>query len=163
MLFDGAVRPGCLPGAIDTSQVTGLTTSNLAAAAGITAAQLASSAATEFLNFIFENSGSVIATGVAGDIICPFACTIQSVTMLADQSGSMVVEIWKNSYANYPPTIADKITASAPPTLSAAAKSQDTTLTGWTTAIAAGDTLRFNVNSASTVTRVILQLKVLRT
>jgi hypothetical protein len=33
-------------------------------------------------------------------------------------------------------------------------------LTGWTTAVAAGDVLRFNVDSVATVTRVVLQLDV---
>jgi hypothetical protein len=80
--------------------------------------------------------------------------------LLADQSGSIVVDIWKDSYANFPPTDADSITASAVPTLSTADKSQDATLTGWTTSVSAGDTLRFNVDSATTVTRVSVLLKV---
>ena len=46
------------------------------------------------------------------------------------------------------------------PTISSATNSQDTTLTGWTTSISAGDTLRFNINSASTVTRLNLVLTV---
>jgi hypothetical protein len=80
--------------------------------------------------------------------------------MLADQSGSAVVNVWKDTYANYPPTVADKITSSAPPTLSSATTSDDTTLTGWTTSITAGDTLRFNLDSITTITRVVLILTV---
>jgi hypothetical protein len=33
-------------------------------------------------------------------------------------------------------------------------------LTGWTTSISAGDTLRFNLNSVTTITRVVLTLTV---
>jgi hypothetical protein len=80
--------------------------------------------------------------------------------MLADQSGSIVVDIWKDTYANYPPTVADTITAAAKPTISATTKSQNATLTGWTTAITAGDTLRFNVDSITTCTRVLISLKI---
>jgi len=80
--------------------------------------------------------------------------------VLADQTGSIVVDIWKDSYANFPPTDADSITASAPPTISSAQKSQDSTLTGWTTSISAGDILAFNVDSCSTIARVTLSLKV---
>ena len=83
--------------------------------------------------------------------------------MLADQSGSAVVDIWKDSYANYPPTDADTITAAAVPTISAATKSQDSTLTGWTTSITAGDILGFNVDSAATIERLTLILKVKKT
>lgn len=115
------------------------------------------------IEFIIDGGGSEIADGIAGDVEIPFACTINAVTMLADQSGSIVVDIWKDTYANYPPTDADSITAAAVPTISAAVKSQDTTLTGWTTAIAAGNTLRYNVDSCSTITRCTICLKVTET
>ena len=115
------------------------------------------------IQIVIDGGGSAITTGVKGFLEVPFACTINRVTMLADQSGSIVVDIWKDTYANYPPTDADSITASAVPTISATTKSQDTTLTGWTTAIAAGDILGFNVDSITTVTRVTLALKVTKT
>ena len=115
------------------------------------------------LTFVIDGGGAAIAIGIKGDLEIPFACTINQVTLLADQSGSIVVDIWKDSYANYPPTGADSITASAKPAISTATKSQDATLTGWTTAIAAGDTLRFNVDSISTIQRCTLSLKVTKT
>ena len=118
---------------------------------------------TASITFIIDDGGSVIATGIKGDLEIPFGCTIQAVILLADQTGSIVIDIWKDTYAAYPPTIADTITASAKPTLSSAAKSQDSNLTGWTTSISAGQILRFNVSSASAVTRVTLSLKVLKT
>ncbi len=117
----------------------------------------------ESINFIIDGGGSAITTGEKGHIIVDFACTIQSVTMLADQSGSIVVDIWKDTYANFPPADGDSITSSAVPTISTATKSQDATLTGWTTAIAAGDILAYNVDSITTCERVTVTLKVLRT
>lgn len=62
-----------------------------------------------------------------------------------------------------PPTVLDSITASAKPTLSSAQKSENTTLTGWTKTLAAGDWLAFNVDSAATVKQVTLSLLVRRT
>jgi hypothetical protein len=112
------------------------------------------------LTFIIDGGGSAITTGEKGDLRIPFACTINRVTMMADQTGSIVVDIWKDNYANFPPTDADSITASAPPTISTAQKSQDSTLTGWTTSISADDILAFNVDSCSTITRVTISLKV---
>ena len=116
------------------------------------------------IGFIIDGGGSVITTGVKGFVEVPFAGTITSVTLLSTDAavtaGSIVVDIYKDSYANYPPVVGDSITASAKPTLSSAAKSRDTTLTGWTTAIAAGDLLGFNVVSAATVTRIALSLTV---
>jgi hypothetical protein len=109
-----------------------------------------------------DGGGSVITTGVKGDLVIPFACTIQEWTLLADAVGSVVVDIWKDSYANYPPTSADAITGSAAVSLSSADKNQSSTLTGWTTAIASNDVLRFNVSSAATITRLTITLDVTR-
>jgi len=122
-----------------------------------------STSAVSAIAFIIDGGGSTITAGIKGDLEIPFACTINRVTMLADQSGSIVVDIWKDTYANYPPIDADSITASAVPTITTATKSQDATLTGWTTSITAGDTLRFNVDSATTIQRVTLILKVTKT
>lgn len=118
---------------------------------------------TSSITFVIDGGGTAITTGIKGDLEIPFACTITGVTMLADTSGSIVVDIWKDTYANYPPVVGDSITASAKPTISSNTKSQDNTLTGWTTSISAGDTLRFNVDSASTITRVTISLKITRT
>jgi hypothetical protein len=112
------------------------------------------------LTFVIDGGAAAIATGIKGDLEIPFACTINQVTLLADQSGSIVVDIWKDTYGSYPPTGADSITASAKPTIASAAKSQDATLTGWATAIAAGDILRFNVDSATSIQRCTVALKV---
>jgi hypothetical protein len=113
--------------------------------------------------FVIDGTGSAITTGQKGHLEIPFACTIQRATLLADQAGSIVVNVWKTSYAGFPPAVGNKITAAAPPTISAAQSSQDSTLTGWTTALSAGDILAFNVDSAATITRVTLSLFVLRT
>lgn len=112
------------------------------------------------ISFIIDGGGSAISTGVVGDLLVPYACTISSASLLADQSGSIVVDVWKKAFAtSSPPTVANTITASALPTLSSAQSEQDTTLTGWTTAVSANDMLRFNVNSAATVTRVTLAME----
>jgi hypothetical protein len=111
---------------------------------------------TTALEFSVNANGNVIATGVAGDFVAPYDMVITGVTVLADQSGSLVLDIWKDSYANYPPTVADTITASAKPTLSSASKYTDGTLTGWSTTVTAGDTFRVNVDSVATITRFTL-------
>lgn len=115
------------------------------------------------INFIIDGVSTAITAGVKGDIQIPFDCTINSWTILGDQSGSIVVDVWKDTYANFPPTVADTITGSEKPTLSSADKNEDLSLSTWTTSVAAGDILRFNVDSASTLTRVTVVLKVTRT
>jgi hypothetical protein len=111
------------------------------------------------ISFVIDGGGYAITTGIKGDLEVPFNCSIIAYTMLADKSGSIVVDVWKDTYASYPPTDADSITASSVPTISSTTKAQNTTLTGWTTSITAGQTLRFNVDSCTTITRVVISLK----
>lgn len=112
------------------------------------------------ITFSKDNANVVLPTGVLGEIKIDFNCTIVGVYVLADQTGSAVIDIWKDVFANYPPTIADTICASAKPTIVSDAKYADTTLTGWTKSITAGDVIRFNLDSVSTITRLTIQLKV---
>lgn len=109
--------------------------------------------------FIIDGGGVAITTGTKGTIDVPFPCTITGVKVRLDQSGSIVVDIWKAAFSTSAnPTVANTITASAKPTVSSTIASDDTTLTGWTTALSAGDVLRYNVDSASTATRATVAL-----
>ena len=107
-----------------------------------------------------DGGGSAITTGVKGYIQIPYSGTITGWNILADQSGSIVVDVWKDTYANYPPLVADSIAGSEKPTLSTAIKNQDLSLSTWTTSVTAGDIIAFNVDSASTVTRVNLSINI---
>ena len=118
---------------------------------------------TSSINFVIDGGGSAIATGVKGFIVIDFPCKIVSCTLLADQSGAIKVDIWKDTYANYPPTDADTITGANEPEIAASGvKDQDSTLTDWTKTIAAGDVLGFNVDSCATITRCTVSLKVIK-
>lgn len=123
---------------------------------GVNGAELATNTKIRSFGITIDGGGSAITTGVKGYISIPFSGTITQWDIFADQSGSIVVDVWKDTYANFPPTVADTIAAAAKPTLSTAQKNQDATLTGWTTTVTAGDVIGFNVDSASTVTRVTI-------
>lgn len=72
--------------------------------------------------------------------------------------GSCVVDIWKVAVGSYPPVVGNSICASAKPTIAAGRTYVDTTLTGWTTAVAAGDTMMLHVQSTSTFTLIAIKL-----
>lgn len=116
------------------------------------------------LGITIDGQGSALTTGVKGFLRAPYGGTITRVTLLSIDasatSGDIVMDVWKDSYANYPPTVADTITASAKPTLSSANKYEDATLTGWTTSFSAGDVFGFKIDSVSGLTKVILILHV---
>lgn len=112
------------------------------------------------ITFIIDGGGSAITVGEKGHIRIPFACEIQRVTLLADQAGRIKIDIWKDTYANFPPTDADTITGANEPEISSGVKDEDAVLTDWTKTINAGDILAFNVDICTTIKRVTISLKV---
>jgi hypothetical protein len=111
-------------------------------------------------SLFFTIAGAPISTGIKQDYISPFACVISKVSLLADQVGSIQLDIWKTSFAAYPPTVTNTITGGNKPIITSGTKGQLTTLTGWTTSILAGDCLRFNVDSVTALNRVAVCLEV---
>jgi len=111
--------------------------------------------------FTIDGGGSTPTTGSKGFVEVPCNATITRSTILADQSGSAVVDINKSTYAGFPPTVS--ICAAALPTLSTQQNAQDSTLTGWTTSLTAGDILLFKLNSVTTCQRVQVSLLCKRT
>lgn len=122
-------------------------------------------AARKQVTIIIDGAGSVITTGLKGFLSLPVAGTWMKWRILSIDStgpatsGSIVIDIWKDTYANYPPTVADTITAAAKPTVTTAIKNESSTLTGWTTAFSAGDTIAWNVDSVTSFTKVMLALE----
>jgi hypothetical protein len=112
------------------------------------------------IQVIIDGGGAAITTGVKARIAVDYGCTIKTCTMVADQSGSIVVDIWKSNYASLPATDFGSITNASTPIISNAIKSQDSTLAGWTKTITAGDWLYFNVDSCSTITQITIDIEV---
>lgn len=119
------------------------------------------------LSIIIDGGGSVITTGVKADVEIPFAATLTAARLFSPQVGDIVIDLWADSYANFPPDVADTIidtgAGGVKPTLSGASHSEDATLAHWTTALAAGDILRVNVDSVATLSLVTLALRLVRT
>ena len=110
----------------------------------------------------FDGGGSDVAVGSACEIRMPYAMTISKVTVLGDAAGSISVDVRVDSLANYPPLAGDSIVGASPPQLSGSASSEDSTLSGWTTAIAAGSVLRFVVSACSGIGRATVILEGVR-
>ena len=112
------------------------------------------------LVFIIDGGGSAITTGGKGHLEVPFTCTLQQVSLLADQSGSIKVDIWKDTYGHYPPTNGDSICGGNEPEIAGGRKYQDSALFGWTKLLNKGDILAFNIDSCTTITRAVIGLRV---
>jgi hypothetical protein len=106
--------------------------------------------------FLIDGGGATITTGVKGDIEIPFACTIIAARMFADQSGSITVSIWKDTYANFPPVVGDLIDTYV---LTTTTKYEET---GLVLSVAAGSIIRFNVDSCTTIQRCTVSLTAMK-
>lgn len=115
---------------------------------------------TRTIALTIDGAGSTITTGVKGYLRLPVAVTLTGWTILGDQSGAIVIDVWADTYANFPPTNTDSITNGNEPTIAASGvKAEDTDLSNWTdVTMPAGTVLGFNVDSVTAFTRVILQI-----
>lgn len=109
------------------------------------------------IGYVIDGGGSEIETGSKGYLEIPFACTITGWTILADQSGSIVVDVKKCSYGDFPTT--SSIAGTEKPTLSSAQKNQNLSLTDWTTEVLEGDILEFVVDSVTSIERVKISIR----
>ena len=105
------------------------------------------------VEFVLNGAGSEIADATQDVKRINFNGNIKKWTILSidGTTGSIVIDVWKDTYANYPPSDADSITASAVPAVSTAIKAESSTLTGWTTSVAAGEVLVANVDSCTSI------------
>jgi hypothetical protein len=119
-------------------------------------------AATEagIIGFTLHGGGTTLSTGLKGWVPVPRGGTVTKWEVVADQAGDLVVDIWADDFASFPPTDLDSMTGTDLPTLAGAATGASTALTGWTTALTAGDWLAFNIDSAGTVTQAVVSLYV---
>ncbi len=115
------------------------------------------------LGVSFDGGSSVLTVDKTADLWVPFGFVINEVVLLSKETGSVEVGVWATSYANYPATVGNSITGSSTPAIASSNKYKDTTLSTWTTTFATDMTVRFNINSVSTIKQVVLTAKITKT
>lgn len=116
---------------------------------------------TKQITFRVDNGGVAIPVGLLGYMRCWNTGEIVSATVQSG-NGTCQIDVWKKAFvANSLPTVADTIVAADPPRLTGIqTQQQDTVLTGWNTAVTAGDCLGFHFDSG-TCTSFTLTLEIL--
>ena len=89
------------------------------------------------------NDSDSVADGLVGYVRVPYSGTIIKGYIVADVTTTASVAVWKA--AGTLPTVADIISASDPIALTGASVAANTSLTGWTTSVAVGDVLAFDL------------------
>jgi hypothetical protein len=104
------------------------------------------------IEFVVTNNVG-IAPGYLGGLIIPQYLTIVSWVVLAAQSGSVAIDVWKIPLATYlasgPPNAGNTITGAEQLTLVSQTANSKSTLAGWTKLINQNDFVAFNINSLS--------------
>jgi len=113
------------------------------------------------IGMTFDGGGSPPTAGSVGYVVAQCAGTIDQWHIVADVAGSAVVDVWKAAGAI--PVNADSIAGTEKPTLSAQQLNSDTALSSWTTSVAVGDVLGFELESVSTCTRVTCEVRIAET
>jgi hypothetical protein len=113
---------------------------------------------------VFDGGGSEIADNKVVYINVPYDCTLTGWTLLGDVSGAIQLDVWKDTYANYPPTNSDSITNSHEPAIAAnGIKNTDVDISDWTTVTCtAGDVIAVSVDSCTTITWANLMISATR-
>lgn len=113
------------------------------------------------LTFTIGDNSNVITTGVKLHLRVPFDCEITRWSLLAMQSGSIVIDVNRfTSLANFDSDTKLSITGSDIPDLVADRGDESTALTGWTVVLNQGDILEAEVDSITTIERITLILRV---
>ena len=120
---------------------------------------------TDRIVFCIGDGTNVITTGIKKCVEVRKACTITGWKILSDDasttSGAIVIDIWRLAYAtSYPPLVANSlISGGTKPTITASATSAaSSSMANWNTSLLAGDILRFNVDSVTSLTSITLIL-----
>lgn len=112
------------------------------------------------IGFTIDANGAIPTVGTKGYRLVSRTMTILGWTVVADVAGSIVIDVKKCAFGSFPTTAS--MCNGNYPTLTSEQTHQSTDVSGWTTAtITANDVVEFYVNSATTVTRVTLTLKVM--
>jgi hypothetical protein len=119
---------------------------------------LPSPARTKTIGVTFDGDGSPPTIGSVGYVVCQDSGTIDQWAIIADVSGSAVVDVWK--VAGAIPTNANTIAGSEKLTLSAQQLANDTSLTTWSTPVSSGDVFGFELESVSTCTRLTCEVRI---
>jgi hypothetical protein len=104
---------------------------------------------TSTISFIVNNNQSVIIPGIKGFIKPGKNGTLNSITIISNETGSVTLDILKSNYSSYPAMTT--ITSGGFVVLSSAQKMNNLTLPGYNTTIDINEFYIVNVKSATTI------------
>ena len=112
---------------------------------------------TRTINFIVDSGNIDMVAGIKGNLTIDVSGIIDSWKIFSEETGSIRVDILKSDYTSYPTFTS--ICGGNKPEINSGRKAFNDTLTGWDTALRAGDVLRFDVDYSINIKRFLISLK----
>ncbi len=119
-------------------------------------------ALTNAITFTFDGATAVVPTNLTRYVTVPYNCTITGFYMLADTTGTTVIDVMRCTFTQFDagsthPVIADHITASLPPTITSN-KTNVTSVGTWSASLTNGNVLAFRTITNTAATTISLSL-----
>ena len=150
--------PGCALSGTATSQTVNLGT-GACIAGTLASSNLPSNAKIRSFGTTFgDTTTSALTAGSVVYFTVPYACTISAWNITVD-AGTVTFDVWKIATGTAIPTVSNTITASALPALAGGTALHSTTLTGWTTAVAANDIIGIQLKTVATAKYAAINLE----
>lgn len=102
-------------------------------------------------------------SAISASTVCAqvnFAGNITEFTMIGDVSGNATVKVQTVAYGSYTGSGSTSDISNGGETMTGAIKLQDTTLTGWTTAVTANTVFCFVLSAPATITKLVANVRV---
>jgi len=112
---------------------------------------------TRTINYVVDSGSIDMLTGNKGSVTLDVSGVLESVTILADQTGDLSIDIEKSNYVDFPTFTS--LSNNQYPSISNNSKYRDDNLIGWSKTIVSGDIIRFWVRSVSGINRFVVSLK----
>lgn len=112
---------------------------------------------TRTINYVIDSGSIDMLSGNKGSLTIDVSGVLDSLVILSDQQGDLILDIEKSNYSNFP-TFTSMSNSNYPSFLNDS-KYRDDNLVGWDKTIVAGDILRFWVKAVSGINRFVVSLK----
>lgn len=114
---------------------------------------------TRTINYVVDNGSRPMTTGNKGYLTIDVTGIIESWILVADNDGTLEVDLRKCTFADYPNVVS--ICGGNTPKLVNTNKNTDITLSGWNTTLNAGDIIQYEViNTTVSISNFAIALKV---
>ena len=112
---------------------------------------------TRTINYVIDSGSISMLSGNKGSVTLDVSGIIESLVILSDQQGDLILDIKKSNYTNFPTFTS--IVGGVYPQMSNSRKIRDDDLVGWDTTLVAGDILTFDVIAVNNINRFLVSLK----